>query len=145
MPRRRFDEQGKIVNSLEDYPEAVRQLAREEAVALVDLYAVGKTLFEALGPEASKKAFVHYPAGSFAGQSEELKDDTHFSTYGAYELARAVVAGIRSSGLPLAKHLVREETSFDPSHPDPVEAWDLPTSPPLPAVAGDAPAAPAGR
>ena len=144
MPRRRFDEQGRIVNSLEDYPEAVRQTAREEAVALVDLFAAGTTLFEALGPEASKKAFVHYPAGSFPGQNEELKDDTHFSTYGAYELAKAVVAGIRGSNLPLAKHLV-DAGPFDPTHPDPPEAFRLPLSPPLPALAPLAANATAGR
>ncbi len=53
MHRRTFGEDGKIQNSLGDYPEAMRQTAREENVALIDLSAMSKTLYEALGPEES--------------------------------------------------------------------------------------------
>ncbi len=123
MPRRRFDAEGRIVNTLGDYPEAVRRTARQEGVALVDLWSAAKTFFEALGPERSKRAFVHYPAGSFPGQKEPLADDTHFSDYGAYELAKAVAAEIGRSGLPLAQELLGDVTAFDPAHPDPVEGW----------------------
>jgi hypothetical protein len=96
---------------------------KEEGVALVDLFTAAKTLFEALGPDASRRAFVHYPAGTFPGQNEELKDDTHFNAYGAYELARAVVTEIRSSRLALAKAIVPEGGRFDPAQPDPVDGW----------------------
>lgn len=83
MLRRRFDANGKIINTLEDYPEAMRQLAKEQKVALIDLNAMSKTLFETLGPEGTLEAFVHYPAHTFPGQDQELKDDTHFNSYGA--------------------------------------------------------------
>ena len=102
MQRRRFDTRGAIVNSLEGFPDAMRRVARQEGVALIDLTAMSQRFFEALGPEGSKRAFVHYPAGTFPGQAADLKDDTHFNAYGAYELARAVVEGIRSAGLGLA-------------------------------------------
>lgn len=59
MPRRNFDADGRVLNTLGDYPEAVRQTAKEEAVALIDLFAASKAFYEALGPERSKKAFVH--------------------------------------------------------------------------------------
>ncbi len=45
-----FDRDGKITNSLGDYPEAVRQVAREQNVALIDLNAMSKPFYEALGP-----------------------------------------------------------------------------------------------
>ena len=45
MHRRNFDSTGHIVNTLGDYPEAVRQTAREENVALIDLNAMSKTLY----------------------------------------------------------------------------------------------------
>ena len=45
-------------------------------------------LFNALGVDNSTKAFVHYPAGTFPGQTRTLKDNTHFSTYGAYEVSK---------------------------------------------------------
>lgn len=129
MLRRRFDSDGKIINTLEDYPEAMRQSAKEQNVALIDLNAMSKTLFETLGPKGTLKAFVHYPARAFPGQDEELSDDTHFNSYGAYELARCIVAGIRNSELGLKQYLVSDIDGFDPAHPDPVQKWNLPISP----------------
>ena len=70
MNRRTFDAAGKITNSLGDYPEAMRQTAREENVALIDLNAMSKTLYEAIGEAESRKAFVETPAGT---------DDTHLT------------------------------------------------------------------
>jgi lysophospholipase L1-like esterase len=126
MPRRKFDAAGKIVNTLGDYPQAVRQTAAEEGVALIDLNAAATAFFEALGPEASKRAFVHYPAGRFAGQAEPLADDTHFSAYGAYQLAKAVAAGIAAARLGLAKDLI-DAGPFDPATAAAAAAeWDLP-------------------
>ncbi len=128
MNRRRFDAGGKIVNTLGDYPEAVRRTAKEENVPLVDLNAMSKTLFEAMGPQGTLKAFVHYPAGTFPGQVKELKDDTHFNAYGAYQLAKCVVEGIKADHLGLAKYLTPDVPAFDPAHPDPADAWHLPAS-----------------
>lgn len=128
MHRRNFDSTGHIVNTLGDYPEAVRQTAKEENVALIDLNAMSKVLYEAWGPEQSLKAFVHYPANSFPGQDKEIKDNTHFSTYGAYEIAKCIVEGIKKAKLDLAKQLVNDKP-FDPAHPDPLETWNWPLSP----------------
>ena len=128
MPRRRFDAAGKIVNTLGDYPAAVRQTAAEQGVALIDLNVAATAFFEALGPEGSKAAFVHYPAGRFPGQSGPLADDTHFSAYGAYQLARAVAAGIETTGLGLAADLI-DTTPFDPTRAAAAaREWDLPES-----------------
>jgi len=124
MHRRTFDSTGHIVNTLGDYPAAMRQLAEERHVALIDLNAMSKLFYEALGPVQSLKAFVHYPAGTYPGQATELKDDTHFNNYGAYELARMIVEGLRASGLPLSRFLLPGIAPFDPSHPDPPEADD---------------------
>ena len=130
MHRRRFDDAGKIINTLDAYPEAMRQLAREQNVALIDLNAMSKILFEALGPEGTLQAFVHYPAHTFPGQDEELKDDTHFNEYGAYELARCVVKGIQQSNLALKKYLRKDVGHLEPAKPDPpnllftaLESW----------------------
>ncbi|MGB6546972.1 MAG: rhamnogalacturonan acetylesterase [Candidatus Acidiferrales bacterium] len=139
MNRRSFDPSGKIVNTLGDYPDAMRQLAREENVPLIDLNAMSKIFYEAMGPEESTKAFVHYPANTFPGQTAELKDDTHFNSYGAYELAKCIVEGIKSNQLGIAKYLLGDTPAFDPAHPDPVTQWNLPPTP------FSTPAAPAGK
>jgi lysophospholipase L1-like esterase len=115
MNRLNFDAEGKIVNTLGDYPEAVRQAAKEEKVALIDLNAMSKPFYEALGPEDAHLAF----AGS---------DKTHHSNYGSYELAKCIVEGIRQARLPIVKYLV-DMPPFDPAHPDPVAKFDVPAEP----------------
>jgi lysophospholipase L1-like esterase len=129
MLRRNFDGEGHVVNTHGDYPAAMRQVAEEEMVALIDLFEMSRVLYEALGPEDSKLLFVHYPAGSFPGQEGELKDDSHHSTYGAYELAKCVVKGIREDLPELALALRDDLPDFNPSRPDPFGDWDLPRSP----------------
>jgi len=116
--RRRFDENGKIINTLEDFPAAMRQLAAEDHVLLIDLNAMSKDLYESLGPETSKKAFVHYPANSYPGQTQALADDTHFNPYGAYELAKCIVRSIVENNLPLKIYVRDDWKGFDPKHPD---------------------------
>lgn len=136
MFRREFDAQGKIVDSMAGYPEAMRTVAAAEHVTLIDLNAMSRTLFEALGPEASRKAFMHYAANSFPNQTEAIDDDTHFNSYGAYELARCIVEGIRAKKLPLASKLTTDARPFDPAHPDPVANFTLPFTP-IPTKEGD--------
>ena len=129
MNRRNFDVAGKIVQTLGEYPQAMKEVGAEEHVAVIDLNAASKTLFEAMGPEGTLKAFVHYPGNTFPGQTEELKDDTHFNAYGAYELARCVVQAIRDQHLPIEKYLVKGISAYDAGHPDALAAWHLPASP----------------
>ena len=105
-----FDADGKITNSLGDFPEAVRQAAKEESVALIDLNAMSKPFYEALGPAEAHQAF--------AG-----KDTTHHSDYGSYELAKCIVQAIKDNKLPIAKYLI-DTPPFDPAHPDPIaSSW----------------------
>lgn len=129
MNRRDFDADGKIVPTLGDYPQAMREVATQQNVALIDLNALSKTLFEAMGEAGTLHAFVHFPANSFPDQPVELKDNTHFTSYGAYELARAIVQNMRDQKLPIAHYLRSPISPFNPTHPDPFSDWSLPPSP----------------
>jgi lysophospholipase L1-like esterase len=129
MNRRTFDDTGKITNSFGPYPDAVREVAAQQKVALIDLNAMSKTLFETIGPEGTLKAFMHYPVGSFPGQTAAISDNTHFDGYGAYELARCMVHGIREANLPLTKLLDPAVPDFNPAHPDPQSGFQLPFTP----------------
>jgi lysophospholipase L1-like esterase len=121
MHRRTFDAAGKITNSHGDYPEAVRQAAKEENVALIDLNAMSKDFYEALGKEKSGAAFKE-------------GDGTHHNNYGAYELAKMIVEGVKANKIGAAKYLKKDITPFNPSRPDPVEAFAIPNSPTAPAT-----------
>jgi lysophospholipase L1-like esterase len=129
MHRRNFDSSGHIINTLRDYPEAMRQTAKEENVALIDLNAMSKIFYEALGPQQSTKAFVHYAANTFPGQEKKLEDNTHFNNYGAYQLAKCIVQAIKTNKMELSKYLIPDLPFFDPAHPDDTEQWNLPVSP----------------
>jgi hypothetical protein len=129
MNRRTFDDTGKIRNSLDGYPDATREVAAQQKVALIDLNAMSKTLFDVMGPEGTLKAFMHFPANSFPGQTAAISDDTHFNGYGAYELARCIVHGIREAKLPLTKFLDPAIPDFNPAHPDSQPDFHLPFTP----------------
>jgi lysophospholipase L1-like esterase len=116
MQRRTFDAAGKLTDSHGDYDDAVRQAAKELNAPLIDLHAMSTPFYEALGPEESKKAFA--PG-----------DGTHHDNYGSYQLARAVVEGIKSNRLPLSKYLTDDLRPFDPARPDPVSSFKIPPSP----------------
>jgi lysophospholipase L1-like esterase len=135
MERRNFDPDGKLIMpSLEGYPQATRDLGVELGVPVLDLNARSIAFYEALGPEEAKRAFVHFPAGSFPGQDKALADDTHFTAYGAYELAKCVVEEIKARVPALAAHLRPGIPAYDPAHPGRFSDWHLPASPPKPIV-----------
>ena len=91
MQRRSFDADGKVRESLGGYPEAVREVAKEEKAVLIDLNAMSGKFYESLGPEKSKSAFV---------------DNTHSNEYGAFEFARFIAESIRRDDSVLGKHVV---------------------------------------
>jgi lysophospholipase L1-like esterase len=120
--RRRF-ENGQVVNSHGDFPAAIRAIAEREQVPLIDLQETTKTFFEALSAEGSKQALVHYPANTWPKQPKPLGDNTHFNPYGAYEVSKLIVMGMKQLGLPLADHLRSDWQDFDPAHPDNPTQW----------------------
>lgn len=109
MNRRTFDSEGRVTNSLLDYPAAVRLVAKEQAVALIDLNAMSKILYENLGPEKTKLLFP-----TVRGQLEA----THHNNYGSYELAKCIIQGIRDNHLSISDAILDNLPAFDPIHPD---------------------------
>lgn len=123
--RRSFDDpvSAKIQETHLDYPDAMREVARREGVPVIELHDMTRDFFETLGYEGSKKALVHYPANTFPGQDKELADNTHFNPYGAYEVAKMVVMGMKQLGLPLTKELREDWADYDPKNPDNPESF----------------------
>lgn len=116
--RRRFDDDGTVVNTLGDYPDAVRDVARKKDTPLIDLHLMSKTLYEALGQDRAAAVFV---------------DGAHHTDYGSYQLARCVVRGIRSNELDIASFLRPEIGTYDPANPIPTPAeWLVPDVTPDP-------------
>ena len=57
------------------------------------------------------------------------KDITHHDNYGAYELAKFIVQGIRDAKLPLAQFITEDFTGFDPAKPDSPDTFVFAASP----------------
>jgi lysophospholipase L1-like esterase len=103
---------GVAKDTLADYPQTVRDVAKEENCALIDLNKMSRVFYRALGADLDKA----------------FQDGTHHNNYGSYELAQCVVEGIKESKLPLAKSIV-PDFSFDPAKPDDVNKFEMPASP----------------
>lgn len=116
--RRMFDENGKIKETHANYPEAMRWVAKDLGVQLIELHDMTRTFFETLGVEDSKRSLVHYPAGTYPNQSSKFEDNTHFNPYGAYEIAKMIIEGMKTLNLPVLEHLKPEYTPFNPAQPD---------------------------
>ena len=123
--RRSFDDatHTMIQETHGDYPDAMREVARREGVPVIELHDMTRDFFETLGFEGSKKALVHYPANTFPGQEKALADNTHFNPYGAYEVAKMVVMGMKQLKLPIVQYLREDWQDFDPCHPDDPDAF----------------------
>ena len=123
--RRHFDDatHTKIQETHGDYPDAMRDVAKREGVPLIELHDMTRDFFETLGFEDSKKALVHYPANTFPEQEKALEDNTHFNPYGAYEVAKMVVMGMKQLKLPVVQYLREDWQDFDPRHPDDPDAF----------------------
>lgn len=124
--RRSFGDDGKIKDTHGEYPAAMRKLAEEEGVPVIELNEMTRTLYETLGVEESRRAFVQYPANTFPGQTKALEDNTHFNPYGAYQIAKCILQGIKDKKLGLARY-IKDFEGYDPAHPDDVNTfvWDL--------------------
>jgi len=128
---RRLDADGHAVETLRNFPEAMREAAQAEHAALVDLNAMSMQFYAALGPALLPKAFV---------------DGTHQDDYGAYELAKCVVQGLLDAQVPFAVgQVVADWQPFDPAHPDPMADFKLPPDPQLDPARPGGPGAPGHR
>lgn len=105
VARRRFDAGGRLQPSHGEYPQAVRELASELEVPLIDAERLSETLLREAGEAASRNFFLHLQAGAHPNYPEGLQDDTHFSPAGAAAVARAIADALHLQAHPLAAHL----------------------------------------
>jgi lysophospholipase L1-like esterase len=106
--RRRWSEDGKLVDTHGEYPNIVRKVAEEQKVPLLDMQKLTAELEEAHGVEGSKKLHLWFAPGEHPLLKKGLQDDTHYSEYGARAVANLAAKEIIRQKLPLAEHLKAE-------------------------------------
>ena len=99
LMRREFNEDGTVTDGGHgDYVKAMKEVAAEEQVALVDLWDKSQKALEAAGPEESIKWYMHLPVGVYAYHMEGLEDNTHLRYEGAVKYAKLIATGLRELG-----------------------------------------------
>jgi lysophospholipase L1-like esterase len=88
-------------DSVGPYARAMREVAKEENVPLIDQWAMSKQLWTNLGPNVGKA----------------FGDQTHLSGYGGYLLSNVVVTGIKENVPELAKYIVDDYKEIDLKNP----------------------------
>ncbi|MCM3175805.1 rhamnogalacturonan acetylesterase [Paenibacillus sp. MER 99-2] len=93
--RRYFADDGTLTDTHGDYIVAVRELAQEEEVPLIDLAERSRLMFEQTGIEGTKEDFMWVLPGEFMNFPAGVEDNTHFQERGAHRLAQQVAEAIR--------------------------------------------------
>jgi len=108
VARRTFDVNGQVRESHPVYADAVREIAAQNNVPLIDLDEKSKSLLQQFGPETSKWLFNYLDVNEHPNYPEGHKDDTHFSEIGARRMAEIVLAEIKNLKLELADRVRRK-------------------------------------
>jgi lysophospholipase L1-like esterase len=104
--RRYFNDDGTLADTHGEYITAMKELAVEEDVPLIDLAADSKVLFEEAGVEGSKQYFMWTYPGEYLNHPGGVDDNTHFQEGGALHLAERVTEQIRKLDIqPLRMYL----------------------------------------
>ncbi|WP_145072649.1 rhamnogalacturonan acetylesterase [Aureliella helgolandensis] len=103
--RRNFNQDGGLQPTHGDYPEAVRRLANELQVPLLDMTSRSRELLIQLGEERSERLFNWTTPGEYARFPKGNSDNTHFNALGATRMCDLAVAEIKKHVTELATHL----------------------------------------
>lgn len=94
MHRGNFEKDGKMTKELLPYAEAMKKVARENNIPLIDLYTASGEYMEKTGADSIEPVFCGIK-----------KDRTHFSEKGATAMAELIARDITASKIPLAEYL----------------------------------------
>ncbi|GAA2971538.1 lysophospholipase L1-like esterase [Microbacterium terrae] len=93
---RRWFDGDRVTPTHGDYPNAVRDLALDLDIPLIDLTAFTTWLYEDLGDEESRALLSHYAPGETIAWRDGLVDNTHFRIDGARRIAAFVAKSLRA-------------------------------------------------
>jgi DNA sulfur modification protein DndE len=99
--RRKFSQEGDLVETHGDYPQAVRVIASELNIPLIDLHARSRELVSNYGSERSKALYLWIDRDLFKTLQESKKDDTHLSSEGAARICELAIDELRRLQHPL--------------------------------------------
>lgn len=121
VERRFFESDGSLRRTLADYVDAARSAAQAAGVPVIDLNALSRTLYLALGPQTAPYLFAKGADGRV--------DPTHHNNDGAWLLAGLVAQQLRELKLPIAAQLRADAPRIDPQEPGQPGTYGIAASP----------------
>ena len=88
-----------------DYVAAVRAVAAEQGVPLLDLNRRSDELLRREGPELSKEIYIYVTAAEYPALPQGRQDDTHLCAFGASRMCDLAAEEIKSAAPGLARFL----------------------------------------
>lgn len=108
VSRRWFDDKGQLKRDCHgDYPDAMKKVAEELSVPLIDANAITQEWLCSIGDEPSRKYYMWIPEGVCPRHPDGLVDNTHTNVAGARKLVELLLPAITEVIPELAAH-VRE-------------------------------------
>ena len=95
---------GKLQPTHGEYPAAMRSVAEEMNVPLVDLYTESFRIVESMGEEGSRALFMHFAPGEDPAYPDGSQDNAHTKRAGAERFAAAAARGLKALGLVPAEN-----------------------------------------
>jgi lysophospholipase L1-like esterase len=81
--------------TLGEYPNAMRYLAKELKIPLIDIFQSTQALISSLGEEGSKRLFLHLKPGEHINYPDGVIDNTHLSPEGAAIVASMIALELK--------------------------------------------------
>ena len=103
--RRHWAATGVLEQSHGGYLDAVRAVAADEQVPLLEMEGVTRELVTRLGPDGSRPLYMNFAAGENPQVPEGKTDNTHFTATGARQVAALAAQEMRRLHLPVAEWL----------------------------------------
>ncbi len=96
---------GELVDTHTDYSEAMKRVAAEEQVPLIDMEAITREWVREMGEEPSKACYMWVEPGTCPLHPKGRQDNTHLNVRGAREVARMVAREVQTMLPEVGKHL----------------------------------------
>ncbi len=89
-----------------EYAKAVKEVAQQENVAVIDLMTMSRQALQEAGPVGSAKWYMNIAPGEYPAYPKGLLDNTHLTIHGAVKFAGLVAQGLKALGVPYADLLI---------------------------------------
>ncbi|HSC53333.1 MAG TPA: rhamnogalacturonan acetylesterase [Phnomibacter sp.] len=106
VSRRKFDAEGKAVETHAAYSALVREVAKEQNAFFIDLDEKSRALYQQFGEANSKWLFLQLQPNEHPNHPDGKNDNTHFSEFGARLVAQLVLSELKKMNIELTERVV---------------------------------------